>query len=101
MKLKRLLLVIIAAAALTLLGMPTWIATPVVVVGMLVLGSAIVVKHRRDIKSPPRAGPEQADGQAAQAESGATAEGGAGEASEAPAESDEPAANSAGTPDPR
>ena len=91
-ELKWLLLVIIAGAALALLGMPTWIATTVVVVGTLVLGSAIVVKHRRDIKLTSGPRPDPPDAEPANT---ATVNSGAG------AEPDEPVSNSAGTPDPR
>lgn len=51
-ELRWLLLVLVGSAGLALLGVPSWIATTVTVVGVLGLGVPIIVRHRRQQKVP-------------------------------------------------
>ncbi|MFN8184846.1 MAG: sulfite exporter TauE/SafE family protein [Candidatus Nanopelagicales bacterium] len=51
-ELRWLLLVLVGSAGLALLGVPSWIATTITVVGVLALGVPIIVRHRKQERAP-------------------------------------------------
>jgi len=51
-ELRWLLLVLVGSAGLALLGVPSWIATTFTVAGVLLLGVPIILRHRKQEKTP-------------------------------------------------